>query len=52
MNKIYYGRYVDNIKNERIVQYINRIMYLFDYAKEVSYSNIHDLMIWNKYKRI
>ncbi len=45
MNKIYYGRYVDNIKNERIVQYINRIMYLSDYAKEIRYSNIHDLMM-------
>ncbi len=45
MNKIYYGRYVDNIKNERKRQYISRIMYLSEYAKEIRYSNIHDLLI-------
>lgn len=45
MNRIYYGRYVDNIKNERVVQYVNRIMCLSDYAKEIRYSNVYDLMM-------
>ena len=45
MNRVYYGRYVDNIKNERVTQYVNRIMYLSDYAKEIRYSNVHDLMM-------
>lgn len=45
VNNVYYGREVGNIKNERRVQYINRVMYLADYAKEIRYSKIHGLMM-------
>lgn len=45
MNRVYYGRYVDNVRNERVNQYVNRIMYLSDYAKEIRYSNVHELMM-------
>ena len=45
MNKIWGGRYVDTVKNNRIAEYVNRVMHLAEYAKEIRYSSIHDLMI-------
>lgn len=45
MNKIWGGRYVDTVKNNRIAEYVNRVMYLAEYAKEIRYSSIHDLMM-------
>ncbi len=45
MNKIWGGRYVDTVKNNRIAEYVNRVMHLADYAKEIRYSSIHELMM-------
>ena len=45
MNKIWGGRYDDNVKNNRKAEYVNRVMHLAEYAKEIRYSNIHDLMM-------
>ncbi|MBQ8175693.1 MAG: ABC transporter ATP-binding protein [Oscillospiraceae bacterium] len=45
MNKIWGGRYVDTIKNNRIAEYVNRVMHLAEYAKEIRYSSIHELMM-------
>ena len=48
MNKIWGGRYTDNVKNNRRAEYVNRVMHLAEYAKEIRFSNIHDLMM-NRY---
>ena len=45
MNKIWGGRYVDTVKNNRIAEYVNRVMHLAEYAKEIRYSCIHELMM-------
>lgn len=45
MNKIWGGRYVDTVKNNRIAEYVNRVMHLAEYAKEIRYSSIHRLML-------
>ena len=45
MNKIWGGRYVDTVKNNRKAAYVNRVMHLAEYAKEIRYSNIHHLMM-------
>ncbi|MDR1669748.1 MAG: ABC transporter ATP-binding protein/permease [Oscillospiraceae bacterium] len=45
MNKIYNGRYTDSVKYERTGEYVNRVMHLADYAKEIRYSNIHNVMM-------
>lgn len=45
MNKIWGGRYVDTVKNNRIAEYVNRVMHLAEYAKEIRYSSIHELMM-------
>ncbi len=45
MNKIWGGRYVDTVKNNRIAEYVNRVMHLAEYAKEIRYSSIHGLMM-------
>ena len=45
MNKIWGGRYVDDVKNNRMAGYVNRVLHLAEYAKEIRYSNIHDLMM-------
>lgn len=44
MNKIWGGRYNDNVKHNRKAEYVNRVMHLAEYAKEIRYSNIHELM--------
>lgn len=45
MNKIWGGRYSDNVKNSRKAEYVNRVMHLAEFAKEIRYSNIHELMM-------
>lgn len=45
MNTIWGGRYTDNVKNNRRAEYVNRVMHLAEFAKEIRYSNIHDLMM-------
>ena len=45
MNKIWGGRYEDNVKHNRKAEYVNRVMHLAEFAKEIRYSNIHDLMM-------
>lgn len=45
MNKIWGGRYVDTVKNNRIADYVNRVMHLAEFAKEIRYSSIHSLML-------
>lgn len=50
LSKFTLKRYEDNIPNERVSQYVNRVMYLADYAKEMRLSNVYHLMK-NKYER-
>ena len=45
MNTIWGGRYTDNVKNNRRAEYVNRVMHLAEFAKEIRYSNIHSLMM-------
>lgn len=45
MNKIWGGRYADTVKNNRIAEYVNRVMHLAEYAKEIRFSSIHGLMM-------
>ncbi|MCL2697240.1 MAG: ABC transporter ATP-binding protein/permease, partial [Oscillospiraceae bacterium] len=45
MSKIYTGKYEENVKNVRRDGYVNRVMHLAEFAKEVRYSNIHRLMM-------
>ena len=49
LNKLELKRYEDNIPNERVTQYVNRVMYLSEYAKEMRLSNVYKL-IMQKYK--
>jgi ATP-binding cassette subfamily B protein len=44
MNKVYTGRYEDGVRPERVAGYVNRVMYLAEYAKEIRLSNIHILL--------
>lgn len=45
MNKIWGGRYTDNVKNNRKAEYVNRVMHLAEFAKEIRFSSIHGLMM-------
>lgn len=45
VNRTYYEREVKNVKNKREADYVNRVMYLSDYAKEIRYSNIYHVMM-------
>lgn len=45
MNRVWGGRYADDVKNNRKAEYVNRVMHLAEYAKEIRYSNIHGLMM-------
>jgi len=44
LNKFTLKRYEENIPNERIFQYVNRVMYLAEYAKEMRLSNVYRLL--------
>lgn len=50
MNKVYYGRYVDDVRNARVMQYVNRVMHLKEYSKEMRYSGIYSVLM-QKFKR-
>lgn len=45
MNTVWTGRYKDNVKHNRKAEYVNRVMHLAEFAKEIRYSNIHELMM-------
>lgn len=40
MNKIFYDRYQDGVPHDRKIAYVNRVMYLKEYAKEFRLSHI------------
>lgn len=43
-NNFYFRRYMDNVKNYRKMDYVNRTMYLQNYAKEIRLSNIFEVL--------
>lgn len=62
MNKIFYNRYKDGVPFDRKISYVNRVMYLSNYAKEMRIYNIFNVikkmlseatdsksMLWEKY---
>lgn len=62
MNRIFYERYQDGVPAQRKLDYVNRIMYLKEYAKEFRLSHIYNVVkgqyeqateekagIWKKY---
>lgn len=62
MNSIYHHRYLDTIPAERKMQYVNRVMYMSEYVKEIRLSNIFNVLkrdydgaavekmsVWKKY---
>lgn len=62
MNTIYYNRYKDGVPYDRKIGYVNRVMYLSKYAKELRLYNIYNVirkmfdeatekksMLWKKY---
>lgn len=49
LNKINYKRYVASVPFDRVMGYINRVMYLPEYAKELRLSKIHNVL-FDKYK--
>lgn len=62
MNRIFYDRYQDGVPYERKINYVNRVMYLKEYAKEFRLSNVYHVVedqyaqategksgIWKKY---
>jgi len=44
MGRIFNAQYTENVKHNRVIGYVNRVMYLAEFAKEVRYSNIHKVM--------
>ncbi len=44
LNKLELKRYREGIPSERVFQYVNRVMYLAEYAKEMRLSNIYSLI--------
>lgn len=44
MNKIFYNRYKDGVPFDRKISYVNRVMYLEKYAKELRLYNIYNVM--------
>ncbi|GHV40409.1 multidrug ABC transporter permease [Clostridia bacterium] len=45
MNKLYGKRYQDSVKHFRAMSYVNRVMYLAEFAKEIRFSNVFGLMM-------
>ena len=43
-NRLLVERYQKNISNDKVINYVNRIMYLSDYAKEIRLSNVFCLL--------
>ncbi len=44
LNKLELKRYKEGIPNERVFKYVNRVMYLAEYAKEMRLSNVYSLI--------
>lgn len=44
INKIYYNRYRDGVYFDRKAEYVNRVMYLPDFAKEIRLSNVFNIL--------
>lgn len=43
-NRLLVERYQENVQNDKVINYVNRIMYLSDYAKEIRLSNVFRLL--------
>ncbi|MCM1126995.1 MAG: ABC transporter ATP-binding protein/permease [Lachnospiraceae bacterium] len=43
-NRLLVERYQENVPNDKVINYVNRIMYLVDYAKEIRLSNVFRLL--------
>lgn len=44
MNKFEYKRYQEGVPNDKVMNYVNRVMYLPDYAKEIRLSKVFGLL--------
>lgn len=44
MNQIYYERYKESVPYDRKIHYVNRVMYLKEYAKEFRLSNVYNVV--------
>lgn len=44
MNKLEFKRYQEGVPNDKVMNYVNRVMYLPDYAKEIRLSKIFVLL--------
>ncbi len=44
MNKLYYKRYVDSVEFQRKTEYVNRVMYLSDFAKEIRLTDVFSII--------
>lgn len=44
VNKLSFRRYEENIPNDKVLNYVNRVMYLPDYAKEIRLSKVFNLL--------
>ena len=44
MNKFEFKRYQDGVPNDKVMNYVNRVMYLPDYAKEIRLSKVFNLL--------
>jgi len=44
MNKFEFKRYQEGVPNDKVMNYVNRVMYLPDYAKEIRLSKIFNLL--------
>lgn len=43
-NRLLLERYQENVPNDKVINYVKRVMYLSDYAKEIRLSNIFRLL--------
>ena len=43
-NKLMVRRYEEGVPNDKVLNYVNRVMYLTDYAKEIRLSNVFRLL--------
>lgn len=43
-NRLLVERYQKNVPNDKVLNYVNRVMYLTDYAKEIRLSNVFRLL--------
>ncbi len=44
MNRLAFKSYQENVPNDKVMNYVSRVMYLPDYAKEIRLSNIFHLL--------